>query len=1285
MSGGAKPVTKWTPEQRAGIETTGRSLLVSAAAGSGKTAVLSARCAHLVCDAAPPCDVDQLLVVTFTEAAAAEMKGRIEAALRQRLAGQEDDPRLVKQLALVERAHVSTLHGFCSRLLRQNFHLLGLDPGFAVLDGDEGKLLRNEVARELFAERYENDPEGHFGRLVRFYAGGNDEALIPHLLKTHEMLGSLVDPQAWLSKARRRIEEAATGRLEDSEAGHELKQLLAEKIAALKQRCATATRTVASFEGLGKYVDYLNELAGTLDDWSDRLEKLGIDALAQAVQSHSNPRLPSIKGEVEGKTPARNAIDGVREEMDSKGTLAQIARFSRAQWQAGLHAIAPSAAVLLDLVEEFGRRYRRAKDQSRRLDFNDLERFALRILRQGENGLEPSPVARGYHQQFHHVLVDEYQDINEVQDAILHLVSRECLANKAEGGRQKAETEKADLPDLFSDSSSARPPSGLVPNLFCVGDVKQSIYRFRLAEPDRFLQRYAHFKSFGRDVEQIGSDAAGQVIDLQANFRSRGPLLHILNEIFLRLMTREAADIEYDASHHLRPGASFPPGDETCFTGAPVELHLLPQEVPPGGEEDDEPLDRSEREAQFVARRIRQLMGLDGGRRMSVAERTSGGLVSRPIQYRDIVILLRSMKVKADQYADALRAADIPVFREGGQGYFQSMEVRDMRALLTLLDNPQQDIPLAAVLRSPLAGLPHPEDCLARIRLAYPHESGLIPFHRAVPRYAQENDDELAAALRDFLKLLHNWRQLARHRPLAELIWEIYNATGYLAFCQGLTNGQQRVANLLELHERAAQFGSFSRQGLYRFLKFLDSLEAETDFGQPSVLSESADVVRIMSVHHSKGLEFPVVFLPELGKRINLQDCYGAILMDKRAGLALSAVDEEKRIRYPSLASVLVQTSLKRQSLAEELRVLYVAATRAKEHLILSGTASDSRREQWNTRWSGHVGPMPADDFLSATCMLDWIGPVVSMIGSETSFRVTGYAPDEVASWSAAELKRPALSDFQERLARLEPLNPPPPPDARARQLIQTLVSPYPHVRAARQEAARSVTDLTKKDRQAPVGYVVPLSPGAADRSLTFERTLATPGCLQDRNDLSAADVGSATHLIFQHLDFSRPCSDEDLAEQINHLIDRKLLTAAQAKHVDLGAIQWFIGTDVGRRLRENAPHLRRELDFYLAVAPEEFEATQDALAATPVITDSAGDQVMIRGRIDALIVPPAAAPLTLIDYKTDRLAPEKVPARADFYAPQVQLYRRAIERITGRTVGEVILVFLAARSIVST
>jgi ATP-dependent helicase/nuclease subunit A len=1232
MNDAPKPQIKWTLEQLAGIQTTGHSLLVSAAAGSGKTAVLAQRCAYLVCDASHPCEVDELLVVTFTDAAAAEMKHRIEMVLRERLAGRDDqDPRLVRQLAMIERAQVSTLHGFCSRLLRQNFHLLGLDPGFAMLDGDEGKLLRIEVARELFTDRYERDGDGEFGRLVRFHGNGDDEQLIPHVLRTHEMLCSLVDPQEWLTRARARISEAASGKLEDSQAGSELVKLVTDKIAALHQRCTAAIRSVGQMEGMAKYADYLDELLGTLDEWHDQLKFKGLDALATTLKEFKAPHLPKVKSDVPGKTLAVTVIDSVRDEM-KKGALSEIARFSREEWQTGLRSIVPLANVFLDLVEEFAVRYRRAKDDSHRLDFNDLERFALKILRQPDSReLLPSGVARGYHQQFQHVLVDEYQDINEVQDAILKLVSRECIATDPQ----------------------------VIQNLFCVGDVKQSIYRFRLAEPERFLQRYERFK--GSAVGAGGS--AGEVIDLQANFRSRAPLLGILNQLFTRLMTAAATDIEYDRAHHLHPGAMFPAGDSSSFTGGPIELHLLPQDVAPSGDEDDEPLDRSEREAQFVARRIRALMGEDGSPRRSIIDKSG----PRPIQYRDIVILLRSMKVKADQYADALRAANIPVFREGGQGYFQSMEVRDLRALLTLLDNPQQDIPLAAVLRSPLAALASPEDCLARIRLAYPSQrSAPIPFHRAVTRFAAEQADELAAALRDFLAQLHAWRQLARHRPLAELIWEIYHQTGYLAFVEGLYNGSQRVANLLELHERAAQFGSFSRQGLYRFLKFLDSLEAETDFGQPSVLSQAADVVRIMSVHHSKGLEFPVVFIPELGKRINLQDCQGPILIDKRAGLGLAALDEAKRIRYPSLASVLVQTSLKRQSLAEELRVLYVATTRAKEHLILSGTCSDTKREQWITRWSKHPGPLPAEDVLAAGSMLDWVGPAVAMIGGEQSFEVAQHSPDEVAAWTTADLKRPSLTPLQERLARLEPLNPAPPPDQRAADLMASLIAAYPHAAASRQEAARSVTDWTKQGRQAPAGYAT-----ASDRTIEFARTLATPKCLLAKNDLSAADVGTATHLLLQHLDFA----NSDLAAQINALIDRKLLTAAQARHIDLGAIEWFCSTDLARQLRHEPSHLRRELDFYLAVPPTEFSS-----AATS--TDPA-DQIMIRGRLDAVLIPPAPAGLTLIDYKTDRVAVDRIADRAAFYGPQVQLYRRAMERITGRQVAGVHLVFLTARQIV--
>jgi ATP-dependent helicase/nuclease subunit A len=430
-----------------------------------------------------------------------------------------------------------------------------------------------------------------------------------------------------------------------------------------------------------------------------------------------------------------------------------------------------------------------------------------------------------------------------------------------------------------------------------------------------------------------------------------------------------------------------------------------------------------------------------------------------------------------------------------------------------------------------------------------------------------------------------------------------------------------------------------------------------------------------MSVHHSKGLEFPVVFLPEMGKRINLQDCQGAILIDKHAGLGMSAVDEGRRIRYPSLASMLVRHSLRKQSLAEELRVLYVATTRAKEHLILSGTCGDQKAEQWRSRWGGHAGPLPAEDVLAASTMLDWIGPAVSMIG-RGKFEVTQHSPEEVAAWTATDLKRPGLTAEQERMARLEPLTPAPPADAGADALIAALTSSYPHAAAAKLDAARSVTDWTKRGRQAPAGYAAAFDAplGAEDAALKFDRTLETPKCLLAKNDLSAADVGTATHVVLQHLDFARSCADDDLAIQINDLVTRRLLTKAQAKHVDLAAIEWFVGTPLAKRLASAGDALRRELDFHLAVAPDEFPGGR--------ASDDPQDQIMIRGRIDALLIEPAG--LTVIDYKTDRVAADAVDARAAFYAPQAGLYRRAMEHIAPLPVSAIHLVFLTARRIVT-
>lgn len=1237
MSGGNAAIPKWTTEQLAGITTTGVNLLVSAAAGSGKTAVLAARCAHLVCDAKPPCGVDGLLVVTFTEAAAAEMKGRIEQAIRQRQEQDPDDDRLLREVAQIDRLQVGTLHGFCSRLLRQNFHALGLDPNFAILDGDEGALLRAEVVRELFAERYETDEAGAFQRLVDVYGDGNDETLQSHVLRTHELLCSVVEPEAWLAEARGRVAEASAKPLRETALGNELAAIVRRRLASLAERCAHSIDAVRQMAGFDKYVDYLRLHEVEIAHWIRSFGDCNFDSLAAAINDFKAARLPTVKGDTPNKETAKALVDAVRDAKGDKGSIKPLTRFTEAQWTAGLATTAEHVETFLELVREFQVRYERAKERARGVDFADLERLTLRLLRTDDG--RPSPIAESLHQRIQHVLVDEYQDINGVQDAILRLVSRECL------GESKR----------------------VVPNLFCVGDVKQSIYGFRLAEPDRFLRR----------AEDYRDGCGGQVIDLQANFRSRGPLLEAINALFERLMTREAADINYDESQRLKPAATYPPAapDGSTFTGSPIELNLLPLEVTDvaatAGEAAAEAaadLDRTQREASFIAAKIHELMGDGEFPRRLVAEK-SGQL--RPIERRDIVILLRATKYKAEQYATILKQHQIDTHRDSGSGYFDTTEVRDVLSLLRLLDNTHQDVPLAAVLRSPLAGLADAEDCFARVRLAYPIAAvqPFVPFHEAVRRYAAEKDDDLAARLKDFLDQLHRWRTMARMRPLAELLEAVYDDTGYVAFCGGLENGDQRVANLHDLLGRAKQFGTFSRQGLYRFLRHVERLEEEADQGQPSVLGEGENVVRIMSVHKSKGLEFPVVFLPDLGKRFNLADSGQRIMVDRARFLGMEAVDEAKQVRYPSLASTLVSERLRQQALAEELRVLYVAMTRAREHLILVGTCGPEKPEQWRTLHGGRRGPMPAEMVLGAGTALDWIGPAAAAITGSggTAIEVIPRTAEEIADVAQAATARKELSPRQAARAALRPLDPPPPENPVASKVIERLGYRYPHEPFAKLRAAIPVTEWARLQKAAAVDADASPSPVTVDKLLPLPRVLA------GELPLSPTEKGTATHLVLQHLDFLRPCRGDDLRDQIDRMISRKLMLPAQAEAVDRAAVEWFAGCDVGKLVRATAKEdVFREIPFNLALPPDALGASSSA---------DPRDQVMLRGRIDLMLR--RDGEYVVIDYKTDDVTERTIALRRESYRPQVGLYRQAIEKLTGAKVAAVYLVFLKPRVVV--
>lgn len=1186
---------QWTNEQKDAISALGQSLLVSAAAGSGKTSVLAERCVHLICHPQQPCSIRDLLVVTFTEAAAAEMKKRITERLLQRstdpACSDADRHRLGNELMFVEQANISTLHSFCLRLIRQNFHRLDIDPAARVIDEDESTLLRNETITALFAERYEADDTA-FTQLLEAYGDGRDDKLMELVLQTHALMNSLVDPRQWRERALQRIEQGGELPLDQSELGQEFLLGLENNLAALVRMAHSAADQMPDdFSG---YQTHLCEIAEQLEDWESRLSA-GYDAFAADVCNTEFSKAPSYPKDTPGKDAAKKIVDRIK---DAIKEFRDSLIFSADEWRAGLRAILPHAQTFLSLVEDFADRYAKRKRELSGLDFADQERFALNLLCIRE-------VADRCHQQFKHVLVDEYQDINAVQEAILSTVAQ------------------AD-------------------NQFCVGDVKQSIYGFRLAEPGKFLEKSRDF----------GAGKLGRRIDLNANFRSRAPLLEAINGIFTCLMSEVAAEIEYDSSHRLNAAAQYAAPSEKGFSGTPIEFHLLEKQERGESVEDD--LDRTEREALFVARRIQQM--IKDKRQVCPTPASE----PRDIRHGDIAVLLRTVSRKSDYFADALREHGIPVHTSKGSGFFESTEIRDMVALLQLLDNQRQDVPLASLLRSPIGNID--ADGLARIRLSHPQ----MPFHRAAIAYTEAHDDPLSRKLKDFFAHVAEWRRLAQRRPLAEVVWKILTQTGYLTFCAGLPDGDQRQANLLHFHHRCQQYGKFGH-GLYRFLQFLQKLQEEQDTARPAVADANDNAVQILSIHAAKGLEFPVVFVPDLGKSHRLTDSYGSILAHRHAYLGLAVPDEIKQIRYPSLAQILVRQRQKREILAEELRLLYVAVTRAKEHLIFLGSGDLSCFENWQS-FAENCSRMPPEQFLSGRTMLDWLGPAACAVNHSApgTFEMAAHSLTDMAAWQNESTNHEQFTARQKQFAELQPITVS--PDPKAAQIISRLSYRYPQAHLTQLAAVRSVTMISKTGQPLPIAN----EEIESARSSYADSPLRPPSWLAQSVHPQALEIGSATHRVLQYLDFTQKITAAELNKQIDSLIARRLMPPEEKPAVQIDSILWLMTTEIGQLLAAHPRRILRELPIYFACSPSHFD---DAIQ-----NEDPADQVMLRGRLDAAIETDDG--LILIDYKTDRVEPERIAQCAMPYERQLNFYRSALERISGKKIAEAYLVFLTPRMV---
>ncbi|MBC8015958.1 MAG: helicase-exonuclease AddAB subunit AddA, partial [Sporomusaceae bacterium] len=991
----------WSKQQLAAIEARDKNLLVAAAAGSGKTSVLVERIICRILDEQQPVDIDKMLVVTFTNAAAAEMRARIGNALSDALEQHPHSQHIERQLALLNSSAISTIHSFCQSIVRQNFHLLDLDPQFRVAGQAEITLMKTDVLEKLFETCYAQG-DADFLELIDHYGDDqSDESLYSLILGLYNFSRSHPWPDKWLADLKDQFFLSEDTVIDDLP----WSKLILGKISLELEQAARLADTLCREAGkAGSISEYAQTFAA---------DRVVLDELLAAAH-HSWQKLAEAmtccQFEKIAKTPkntddsAKKYFQKARQKVKDKVNDCKVNFFDRPPegLVADMRLVAPLVETLGKTVIQFGQNFAKSKSERGLLDFNDLEHFCLRILLDPEAGpgeIKPSAVALLLQEKFAEVMVDEYQDTNGVQETILRLVS----------SREKA-------------------------NLFLVGDVKQSIYRFRLAEPELFMEKYHHYPSRGVQYARI---------DLSQNFRSRPGVLHAVNFLFVQLMASRITELEYGEAERLNPGPDYPEAQGPVLNET-VELCIIDRdeaqesaEAVNGDDAEiaDQPavelaaeaeLSGFELEARFIGKRISELMTAG----YQVYDKDIKGY--RRLAWRDIVILLRSVKGKANIVLDVLRQSGIPAYAELDAGYFREIEVQIMLSLLSIIDNPRQDIALAAVLRSPLALFTTEE--LAEIRLCKQGDdlwSALITY--ADSHQHEEQGIKLQVKAQSFMNQFEQWRDRSRRTGVPELIWQIYRDTGYYEYVGGMTGGMLRQANLRALHDRARQYEVTNFRGLFRFLRFLERMQGNgSDLAVARALGESEDVVRIMSIHKSKGLEFPVVFIADLGKNINLQDSKALVLCHKTLGVGPYVTNPELRFRYPTLARQGISHKLTMETKAEELRVLYVALTRAREKLILVGSVSKLAKKaaQWcqAVDYSGLI--LPDALIAGAKNYLDWICPAVAR--HEGGIALRQYAECEYGSdtvlakdlskWQVTIYSPSQLMDAAEDLAETAPL-----------------------------------------------------------------------------------------------------------------------------------------------------------------------------------------------------------------------------------------------------------------------
>jgi ATP-dependent helicase/nuclease subunit A len=1310
----AKPIdSRWTDEQWAAITADGSNLLVAAAAGSGKTAVLVERIISRIADESKPLDVDAMLVATFTKAAAAEMKERIRHALEEALERDPESRHLRRQIALLPRASVTTLHSFCLEIVERYAPLIELDPGFRMANVTEAELLRMDTLDELFEERYASEGEsGALSALADHFGGErSDEPLHRLVLELHEFAGSHPWPEHWLRDMAGRFETAEADTLIHTLWVKSLREDAMLLLQGILNLLRGALRLAHEPGGPDPYIETLFADVDGMEKVAIALERGTWEDWQAAVADISFGRLKACKGEdydpvlIERVKSLRDSAKKSASRLSEEWLVRSPERYA-----AELHELAPAMGHLAELAVRFGEKYEEAKRAKGLLDFGDLEHYALRILRDPSSTPAksvPSTAALSFRDRFSEIYLDEYQDTNEVQEAIVSLISR-----KSPG------------------------------NVFMVGDVKQSIYRFRLAEPGLFLEKYKIYDAFGESAQATApaEDPDGLRIDLARNFRSRREILNAVNHVFRLIMREPVGEMNYDGSAELIFGNGYPEADEP--NPYSVELILLDKAVKADDEADNgrpeadivntdsdgegtsdnlagetEDVEGAQLEARCIATEIRKLMGLDGGNGEPFTVYDGKAKLHRPTQFRDIVILLRAVTALAPAFLDELKAAGIPAYADLATGYFAATEVDIMLSLLAVIDNPHQDIPLAGVLRSPIAGLTAEQ--LARIRLAKRGGSFWEAVNAAAgsrasvdsdpmsaPSSASSGEDEgLESALAGFVRKLEEWRDFARWETLGDLLGMLYRETSYYDYVGGMPGGVQRQANLRALVNRAVQYEQSSKfRGLFRFLRFLGRMrDTGADLGAARALGESENVVRIVSIHRSKGLEFPVVFVAGLGRNFNRRDLNGAFLKHKQLGFGPRVVESDTRVTYPTLPQLAIKRKMAAEMLAEEMRVLYVALTRPKEKLYLIGTSKDALKqwEQWTETASMSTESLPTHSVAAAGRYLDWLGPA-AVLASELTDSSRRWTCTIVPASDFTRMTNPVMADNEEERVMWNAVLSGEPVEVAVstdNERIRRILSwEYDDASASRVAAKTSITAMkneqqasssiplhedilvtveidpvtnSKDGRWADEGWLG--SPTEIDSELFEASSVVIPSTYRLRRprfmstrQLTPAERGTAYHLVMQHLPLQEePVTDEQIEGLLDRMTERLILSKDQRQGIQASEVAAFCCSPLYSRLRD-AVRTWREVPFTYGIP---------ASTVYPgVIPVDSPDTVIIQGVIDCLFAEEDG--LVLVDYKTDVLRGADAAEAAEKHRYQVAKYGEAVSVILGRPIKEAYVYF---------